>query len=190
MKTLCLDACVLFPTVLREVLTGAARAGLYRPIWSDRIFEEWARAAARYGAGPERDARGAAVLLNADFPRARIAPQPGLESRLHLPDPHDIHVLATAIAGGADAIVTFNAADFPRGVLAGEGLDRRDPDGLLWELASHHPDTMAAVAEAVRARAEQLSGEPQPMRALLKRAKLPRLAKALDRSIAGPSIPL
>ena len=81
---------------------------------------------------------------------------------------------------GADAIVTFNAGDFPRHVLAEEGIERRDPDGFLWELWSHKPEVVAGVAERVRAEAERLSGEPQPMRALLKRAKLPRLGKALE----------
>ena len=53
-----LDACVLFPTVLREVLTGAAAAGLYQPVWSDRILEEWARATAKLGPAAEVIARG------------------------------------------------------------------------------------------------------------------------------------
>ena len=86
---------------------------------------------------------------------------------------------AKALASGADAIVTFNARDFPRAALAAEGLERREPDGLLWELWSGAPDIVAQVCEAVRAEAERLSGAPQPMRSLLKRAKLPRLAKAL-----------
>ncbi len=174
-----LDACVLFPTVLREVLIGVARAGLYRPLWSDRILEEWARAARRFGPADAAIARGQIAALRAEFPAACVAPQPGLESRLHLPDLNDIHVLASAIAGHADVIVTFNAADFPRGTLAAEGLERRDPDSLLWQLWSHHPETVAARAEAVRAEAERLSGEPQPIRALMKRARLPRLGKAL-----------
>ena len=28
-----LDACVLYPTVLREILIGVAARGLYRPLW-------------------------------------------------------------------------------------------------------------------------------------------------------------
>ena len=174
-----LDACVLYPTVLREILIGAARAGLYRPLWSARLLEEWARAAARRNPVDETFARGEIALLRAEFPEAEIAAQPGLESRLHLPDENDIHVLAVAIAASADAIVTFNAMDFPRATLAGEGLERRDPDGFLWQLLGEHPDEMRAIIERVRARAEQLSGQPQPIRALMKRARLPRLGKAL-----------
>ena len=174
-----LDACVLYPTVLREILIGAAVAGLYVPLWSERILEEWARATAKLGPGEQAFARREIAALKAAFPGACVTRHQGLEARLYLPDENDIHVLATAIAGGADAIITLNASDFPRGVLAGEGLARRDPDGFLWELWSHHPGVIAAVAEAARARAETALATPQPMRALLKRARLPRLGKAL-----------
>lgn len=179
MQKVLLDACVLYPTVLREILIGAAKAGLYRPLWSTRILEEWARAAARRAPADEAIARGEIALLRAGFPKAEIAPQPGIEQRLVLPDENDLHVLAAAIAGGADAILTFNAQDFPRGTLAGEGLERRDPDGFLWQLLSEHPEEMRVVTEAVRAEAERLSGEAQPIRALMKRARLPRFGKAL-----------
>ncbi|MGB8815322.1 MAG: PIN domain-containing protein, partial [Paracoccaceae bacterium] len=63
--------------------------------------------------------------------------------------------------------------------LTAEGVTRREPDGFLWELWSFHPQAVALAVESVRAEAERLSGTPQPTRSLLKRAKLPRLAKAL-----------
>lgn len=174
-----LDACVLYPTVLREILIGVAQAGLYTPLWSERILEEWARATRKIGSDAEAIARGEVAALKAAFPKASVAPQPGLEARLHLPDDNDIHVLAVAIAASADAIITFNARDFPRQVLAGEGVARRDPDGFLWELWSHNPDKVDAVIKAVHATAERLSRQAQPLRPFLKRAGLPRLAKAL-----------
>jgi predicted nucleic acid-binding protein len=174
-----LDACVIFPTVLREILLGVAARGLYEPLWSDRILREWALALRKFGPGAEAEAlAGRAVMLDR-FPRALVAEQPAIEARLVLPDENDRHVLAVAIAGHADAIITFNAADFPRHILAEEGIARRDPDGFLWELWSHHPEKVAAVVADVHATAERLSGGPLDLRALLKRAKLPKLAKAL-----------
>jgi predicted nucleic acid-binding protein len=175
-----LDACVLYPPVLREILLGVAGAGLFQPIWSDRILEEWARATRKLGPEAEGAARGAAALLTAQFPKARVAAAPGIEARLHLPDENDIHVLATAVASGADAILTYNAGDFPRHVLAFEGVERRDPDGFLWELWSHYPAEVGHVLETVRARAAQLSGNPQALKPLLKRLRLNRLAKAVQ----------
>ena len=174
-----LDACVLFPTVLREILTGVAAKGLYQPLWSDRILREWTRATLKLGPVAQMQAEGEAALFRAAFPRGLVREQPGLEARLLLPDPGDVHVLAVAIAGHADCIVTFNAQDFPRHVLAEEGLERRDPDGFLWQLWSFHPEAVTEVVMAVHGVAEAMAGAPLPLRALLKRAKLPRLAKAL-----------
>ncbi|WP_224823606.1 RSP_2648 family PIN domain-containing protein [Cognatishimia sp. MH4019] len=179
MKVL-LDACVIYPTVMREMLIGAARAGLYQPLWSARILEEWARAASKLGPEGESVARGEIALLQVGFPRAEIAPHQGLEQRLWLPDPNDIHVLAAAIAGSADLIVTSNAKDFPRGLLAEEGLSRADPDGFLLGFLEANPEIMTGIAEAVRREAERLSGEAWTIRRLMKKARLSRLGKALE----------
>lgn len=177
---LLLDACVLYPTVMREVLIGAAEARLYEPLWSARILEEWARAAAKLGPGQEALARGEIAALTARWPGAAIQPHAGDEARLYLPDPADVHVLAAAIAGSADAIITLNAKDFPRHVLAEEGLRRESPDLLLRDLFDTHSDALIKVGRAVQAEAERLSGEPWPIRKLMKKARLPRFGKALE----------
>lgn len=180
MKRLLLDTCVIYPTVMREILLGVAKTGAFQPMWSERILEEWARAARKIGPTGEAQARGEIALVRAAWPKAEVTWKPSLEDRLYLPDAADTHVLAAAIAGSADAIVTMNAKDFPRHILAEEGLERVDPDTLLrgeWERA---PEVVAAVAEAVRQEAERLSGEAWDMRRLLKKARLPRLAKALS----------
>lgn len=174
-----LDANVLFPTVMRQVLLSVAARGHYTPLWSPRVLEEWARAAARLGAEAEVLARGDIARLRADWPRAEVEPRPGDLRRLHLPDDNDVHVLAAAIAGGADVLLTMNARDFPGHVLAEEGLTRRDPDGFLWQSWSESPDSVAEAVHEVRREAERLSGEDWPVRRLLKKARLPRLGKAL-----------
>ena len=180
MKVL-LDTCVIYPTVMREVLLGAARQGLFTPLWSERILEEWARAARKIGPTGEAQARGEIALLRAAWPGAEVHWAPSLEDRLWLPDADDTHVLAAAIAGSADVIVTMNAQDFPRNVLAEEGLSRADPDAFLLGLWQGNPEAMEHVAEAVLAEARRLSEGDWEMRALLKKARLPRLAKAITR---------
>ncbi|MHA6323463.1 RSP_2648 family PIN domain-containing protein [Roseivivax sp. CAU 1753] len=187
MKVL-IDTCVMYPTVMRSVLLGVAATGAFTPLWSARILEEWARAARKLGPGGEAQARGEIAALRARWPRAEVTWKPSLETRLWLPDPNDIHVLAAAIAGSADVILTLNAQDFPRGPLAGEGLSRADPDAFL--LGHYHaaPGRVAEVCAQVLAEARRLSDQHWEMRALLKKAKLPRLAKALTVDAApGPS---
>ena len=175
---LLLDTCVIYPTVMREVLLGVAKSGAFEPLWSERILEEWARAARKIGPPGEAQARGEIALVRAAWPRAEVKYRPSTEARLYLPDEADIHVLAAAVDGHADAIVTVNAKDFPKHILAEEGLDRLEPDGFLRKLWEVQPDLVAEVAENVRQEACRLSGEQWEMPALSNKARLPRLAKA------------
>ena len=179
MKVL-LDTCVIYPTVMRQMILGVAAKGMFAPLWSTRIIEEWQRAAAKLGPEGVAQAGAEAALLAAKWPGAGISYPPSLEDRLWLPDPADIHVLAAAIAGSADLILTLNAKDFPRNVLAEEGLSRTDPDAFLYGIWQAQPDLVADVAGDVLAEANRLSGKTWEMRALLKKARLPRLAKALS----------
>ncbi|WP_323783108.1 RSP_2648 family PIN domain-containing protein [Thalassovita sp.] len=188
MKVL-LDTCVIYPTVMREVLLGVARAGVFTPLWSARILEEWARASRKLGPQGETQARGEIAMLQMAWPKAEVSWKPSLEDRLWLPDAADAHVLAAAIAGNADLILTLNAKDFPRHILAEEGLTRQDPDGFLHGIWLAHPDLVASVVEQVRAEAERLSGDPWETRALMKKAKLPRLGKALTRQTPSSQLP-
>ena len=164
---------------MREVVLGVAAQGLFEPRWSDRILEEWARATPKLGSGAEAIARGEIALLSARFPRSNVPAAPHVEQRLWLSDENDIHVLASAIAGSCDAILTINAKDFPKHVLAEEGLVRLDPDGFLYALWLDHPQQVQAAADAVLAEARRLSADDWTMRSLMKKARLPRLGKAL-----------
>ena len=177
---LLLDTCVLYPTVMREMLLGLADTGAYTPLWSDRLLEEWARTAARHGGAVDATfARGEIAGLAVDFPNANQPADHALEGRLWLPDGGDIHVLATAITSRADAIMTLNLRDFPARELAGHGVAALHPDAALYQLWLAHPDRLGAVVAGVHATAMRLSGDAMTLRALLKRAKLSRLAKAL-----------
>lgn len=174
-----LDACVLYPTVLREILLGTAQAGLLEPVWSTRILGEWTRAAARLGPDQARIAGVEAALLADRWPGAAVEAAGGAEG-LDLPDPADRHVVETALAAGAPVILTLNLRDFPRPALAAAGLEARHPDTVLTALWAEHPDAVTRVVAVVHARAQALGGA-MPPREMLKRARLPRLGKALSR---------
>lgn len=174
-----LDTCVIYPTVMREMLLGAAKLGHFEPIWSARILEEWARAARKLGPTGEVQARAEIALTQSHWPKAERAAQPGVEQRLWLPDAADIHVLATAITSSSDAIITMNAKDFPRNILSDEGLIRQDPDTLLHGFWKADPQGLSDTAHRVLAQANHLSGDQWTLRALMKKARLPRLGKAL-----------
>ncbi|WP_317054463.1 RSP_2648 family PIN domain-containing protein [Roseovarius rhodophyticola] len=174
-----LDTCVIYPTVMREMLLSVAGAGAYTPLWSARIIEEWQRAAQKLGPDGVAQAASEAALLKVSWPKAEVTWPPSLEQRLWLPDKADHHVLAAAIAGSADIILTVNAKDFPRHILAEEGISRADPDGFLIGLYEAQPELIRDVAQNVLTKARALSQDDWQMRPLLKKARLPRLGKAL-----------
>lgn len=173
-----LDACVLYPTILREILIGAAGAGLFQPVWSARILDEWRRAAARLGA-VQADVAGAEIaLLSAAWPQAEAPSDGDRAAGYDWPDPADRHVAEAALAGGAALIVTANLRDFPRRVLADLGLAAVHPDAFLLTLWRADPGPVSTVVAAAHGRAQAVGG-PIPVGAMLARARLPRLAKAL-----------
>ncbi len=172
-----LDACVLFPSVVRETLVGAAGEGLFTPQWSGRVLEEWALAARRRGV--EDVARVEIALLGLAWPNAAFTPKKRDMDRLVLPDENDVHVLAAAIAGSADILITLNAKDFPRHTLNEEGLSRQDPDGFLHALWREDPAALGRVTQTVFQNALKMENPPQSPSSLLKKAGLYRLAKAL-----------
>ncbi|TDE40725.1 RSP_2648 family PIN domain-containing protein [Antarcticimicrobium sediminis] len=174
-----LDTCVLYPTVMREMLLGAARLGHFTPLWSARILEEWARAARKLGPTGEDQARGEIALVRAAWLGAELPAAPGIEARLWLPDPADLHVLAVAVAGSADVIVTLNRKDFPKNILAEEGLERIAPDEFLYDFWLKDAKGLGEVGTRVLAQANAMAGGGWDIRALMKKARLPRLGKAL-----------
>lgn len=174
-----LDANVLFPTILREILTDLAAMGLYQPLWSARILAEWRHAAARLGPDQEAVAGAEIALLAERFPRAAMPDDGTRAIDLSLPDPADRHVIEAALAGGAAQIVTANLCDFPRPVMAGLGLRAIHPDAFLLDLHGRDTKRVALVVQAARDKAARLGGE-MTVADMLKRCRLPRLAKALN----------
>ncbi|WBU59327.1 RSP_2648 family PIN domain-containing protein [Paracoccus albus] len=175
-----LDANVLFPTVLREILSDVAAAGLFRPVWSERILKEWTYSAAKLSPVAADIAGAEASLLRERFPDATTDGNEAAAQGFDLPDPADLHVLAAAVERHADLIVTMNLRDFPRGTMLAAGTKAIHPDAFLTDLWAHHPDPVAAAAHSAHEKANQLGAEIE-LRALMKRARLPRLGRALTR---------
>ena len=124
-----LDASVLYPAPLRDLLMELAVSDLYRAKWSDAVHEEWIRAVLQDRPDLTRaQLERTRDLMNAYARDALVNDFEQLIGMLELPDPEDRHVLAAAIKGRADLIVTVNLKDFPA-----ERLDR-------WAITAQHPD--------------------------------------------------
>jgi hypothetical protein len=70
---------------------------------------------------------------------------------LTLPDPDDRHVLAAAIRGGADVVVTFNLSDFPADVLHKYGIEAQHPDEFIVHLIDLAAPVVCTAAKRQRA---------------------------------------
>ena len=66
---------------------------------------------------------------------------------LHLPDPDDRHVLAAAIRGHADVIVTMNLRDFPSDTIGSFGIEAQHPDEFVLHLLDLAPGAVVAAAQ-------------------------------------------
>lgn len=184
-----IDACVLIPPLMREIVLGAASEGLFQPLWSDRILGEWTRAALRLD-GEEGLARaeGDIALMRARWPEAEVQGWEAQARSLSLPDEDDVHVLAAAIEGRAELLLTSNIKDFPRRALATHRIERIAPDPFLWTLWAEGDEALTDVLTRVRSMTRAHGREPQEFRRILKRAGLPRLAKlwATAAEASGP----
>lgn len=180
-----LDANVLYPALLRNVLMYFALARLYRPPWSDAVHAEWMTAVRRdHPDLSERQIARTHRLMTEHVPDAAVSGYEKLIGRLKLPDPKDRHVLAAAIHGGASVIVTWNLKHFPAKALKPHGVLAQSPDAFLAELLSRNQDAALAALAELRA---QLKAPPYSVNDLLAGLERQKLTEtvALLRPQAG-----
>jgi len=127
-----LDACVLAPMpVCDTLLSLATEPAMYLPRWSDHILAEVARVLRDRLKLSEARVERRISTMKAAFPEACITGYEPLIPAIELPDPEDRHVVAAAILGHANAIVTFNTKDFPPDRLELFGLLLQSLDDFL-----------------------------------------------------------
>jgi hypothetical protein len=119
--TAVLDANVVYPVIIRDLLFWFAHYDLYTPKWSKHIFDEWKTVMQRKGI-TELETDKQVGRANLAFPDALVQNYDGLIEGLKLPDEKDRHVLAAAIKTNANLIVTNNIKDFPKEYLLSFGL--------------------------------------------------------------------
>lgn len=127
-----LDACVLYPFCIRDLLIRLAKAETYRARWTSTIQDEWQRnlLVNKPDMSAEKLAK-TSLLMNLVVEDAEITDYEYLIPQLELPDEDDRHVLAAAIVGHADAIVTLNTKDFPMDVVSKHHIEILHPDDFL-----------------------------------------------------------
>jgi predicted nucleic acid-binding protein len=155
-RTALLDANVLHPMVLCDLLIRLALSGFYRPLWSDEILHEVVRSI--HGRRPDLSLE---LLQKRVEKMKRVLPDATVSGyeRL-LPDlamlGSDAHVLAAAAEGGANVIVTFNTTDFAAAIRSRYDVGVESPDEFLSQAWASIPDAV------IRILREQSLGTTRP----------------------------
>jgi predicted nucleic acid-binding protein len=157
-----LDTCILLKSYLCDTLLSVAEEGAYRPLWSDHILAELRRNLIKAGAKQEAVEHRLGQMA-AYFPDARVTGYEKLTGSM-TNHPKDRHVLAAAVAGRADFLVTENLKDFPPRATAHLEITVAGQDDFLSGLLELYPDE---VVEALRRQASRYRREPRSVAALL-----------------------
>ncbi len=173
-----LDACVLYPVGLRDTLLSVAQAGAFRPLWSGGILDELRGAILRSveAVDPARIDRMLDDMQSA-FPEAMVRVSDRVISRM-ANDPADRHVLAAAVAGHADVLVTWNVRHFPVSACRSLGVRVFTPDEFLAGLVAADS---AAVVEALERQSGRYDAPAMSVDEILRRhaPTMPRFAAAV-----------
>lgn len=190
MDSAVLDTCVLYPSLQRDLLLQLGSRGAYLPLWGRTILQELRRhERLKYigaGFGDEyATARSKRLVaqMNEAFPESLLAESEDLVGSFGLPDADDEHVLAVAVAGEADYLITDNLRDFPRELVPIDieirtsaqfitDLVECDPDGAveaMRDMARRNTRPRTSVDDLLRIldRREGLSGAVRRLRSVL-----------------------
>jgi predicted nucleic acid-binding protein len=182
--TAVLDACVLVPITLADTLLRVAERELYRPLWSERILGEAIDAVCEIHPeiGPESIAKRFAAMSET-FEDARVEGWEALESGIVLADLDDRHVVAAAIRGRADAIITANIRDYMGGGLDAISIEVVHPDDFLLNQLDLAPRTVLDVLREQAGHTRNPPPTPVDLIARLARAGAPKFADEAARLI-------
>ena len=161
-------------------MLSLAHQGLCHAQWTDKINEEWIGNLLRNrpDLNPAK-LQGTTERISQTILDWRISGYEPFIETISLPDPNDRHVVAAALIGHADAIVTFNLRDFPNEALYPLGLEAQHPDDFVVnQLHLGLPEALKAI-KAMRFRLVNPPQSVAQLLATLARCGLPQTASLL-----------
>ncbi len=133
-----LDANVLYSAAIRDICMEVALAKMYRAKWSADVHREWIESLLSNRHDLKRiNLERTRDLMDLSIPTAMVTGYEQLIEGIPIEnDPDDRHVVAAAIIGQCDVIVTNNLSHFPIDKLKDYDLEVQRPDDFL----AHHLD--------------------------------------------------
>lgn len=157
-----LDTCVLFKPLLCDTLLCIAEEGLFQPLWSENILEELRRNLLRHRIAESAVVHRIGQMIE-HFPAAMVTGHRTLIDAM-TNDAKGRHVLAAAVRGRADLIVTQNVRDFPPSSTSPYDIEVTDQDSFLLDQRDLDP---AAVRCALARQVSRYRREPRTVGDLL-----------------------
>ncbi len=153
-----LDACVLYPVRVRDLLLTLAAVDYFDPKWSDEVLDELRRnvLADHPGINPEAFDNRMVGAMRRAFPHACVNDYRSFVAEVDN-DLKDQHVAAAAIAAGASVIVTDNVKDFGGRTLRRRGITVQSAATFVLDAIAAEP---AAVRLAVEVMASRKKAPP------------------------------
>lgn len=154
MLTAVLDTCALYSGLRRDFLLSLVAEGVYRLVLTeDILFEiEYVEVRKLTGLGTEHSVAEMRAAQLAGQLRKNFDIESGSRTSLvapvGLPDPDDEHLIAAAIAGGAEVIVTENLKDLPDHLLPA-GIRALGPQDFLHDMVCADPHQAARALSAM-----------------------------------------
>jgi predicted nucleic acid-binding protein len=177
--TAVLDACVLFSRLQRDVLLSLAHADLYTARWTEEIESEWTSSLKKQYPAAAHKIQNVVEQMREAIPDCLIVDYELFIPSIQLPDENDRHVLAAAIRGNADAIVSLNTKDFPGDVLAKFDVEVQTPDQFVLNQIMLHPPRALTAIKKMRKRWDRPAMSASDMVDLFEKRQLPQTAAHL-----------
>ena len=179
--------------IVRRLVLRLAEAGVYQPVWTERIGEEWRRNASRIWEIPPEVMAEQWADMNARFPQALERDAQAYEASLRYSDPKDFHVIAAGLARRAlrPAASARGAGDDlePEGLqplgTAPPGTGRLQPRPHAGPMVAGRCRRMRAAVARIPADYVALGREPEALAATLHRERLYRLKSLVARDAAS-----
>ena len=124
-------------------------------------------------------------LMNENVLGCLVTGYEGLIPVLTLPDKDDRHVLAAAITGRADVIVTFNLKDFPKSALQMHKIEAQHPDDFIRHQLEQSPEQVFLAARRQRL---ALRNPPKTVEEMLDILEKQGLTKTVDHFRRSPDL--
>ena len=177
-----LDANVLYPASIRDILVQLANDDLFQAKWTADIHREWIEALLRNEPDLQRHKlEGTRELMDSKTRDALVTGYESLIDTLKLPDPDDRHVLAAAIVGHCGVIVTEDLKHFPQEALDPYGIEVQRSDDFLAHHLNLFPVRVCKSIRKVRLRLNSPSYTVEEYLANLTQLGLTRTVSKLER---------